>query len=205
MAYISTSDEKNRILEKEKDKLQKEIKQKEKAIGLREMKPLKEKNEYEQLYDLKVEENNIKESMAYAKEQRIKKQEEEKKRKRKSFEENLKLYFAQVERKSKEKYNKRRIVFRDGGFDKFEPKIKMMSCRVLLKEIKKDEMQDGIVIPDIHENKNKFYKVIAIGEGCNEALRINDQVMVESYSGIEIVSKQDIYRIVTDSDILCIL
>ncbi|MBR4315590.1 MAG: hypothetical protein IKP65_01275 [Alphaproteobacteria bacterium] len=82
MAYISTSDEKNRILEKEKDKLQKEIKQKEKAIGLREMKPLKEKNEYEQLYDLKVEENNIKESMAYAKEQRLKKQEEENKRKR---------------------------------------------------------------------------------------------------------------------------
>ncbi|MBR4315619.1 MAG: hypothetical protein IKP65_01425, partial [Alphaproteobacteria bacterium] len=89
--------------------------------------------------------------------------------------------------------------------DKFEPKIKMMSCRVLLKESKKDEMQDGIVIPDIHEDKNKFYKVIAIGKGCNEALRINDQVMVESYSGIEIVSKQDIYRIVTDSDILCIL
>lgn len=205
MAYVSTSDEKNRILEREKDKLKKEIKLREKDLGLRDMKPLTKKNEYEQLYDLKNEENNIKDSMAFAKEQRIKKREEEKRRKRKTFEENLKLYFAQIERKSKERYNKRKIVFRDGGFDKFEPKIKMMSCRVLLKEIKKDEMQDGIVIPESYEDKNKIYKVIAIGKGCNEALKINDRVMVELYSGVEIVSKQDIYRIVTDSDILCIL
>lgn len=205
MTYVSTSDEKNRILEREKDKLQKEIKLREKDLGLRDMQPLKKKNEYEQLYDLKNEENNIKDSMAYAKEKRIKKREEEKRRKRKTFEENLKLYFAQVERKSRERYNRGRIIFRDGGFDKFEPKIKMMSCRVLLKEIKKDEMQEGIVIPESHEDKNKIYKVIAIGKGCNEALKINDQVMVESYSGVEIVSKQDIYRIVTDSDILCIL
>lgn len=205
MAYINTSDEKARILKNEKGKLQEEIKQRSKSVGLRRMEPRHNQDEYQQLNDLEREENHIKELMTEEKEKRIKRQNEERKRKRKSFKENLKLYFAQQERKSREAYEQRRIVFRDGGFDEFEKKMRMSSCRVLLKEIKV-EKNDGIFIPEIHNNNHeKTYKIVKIGKKCNDALKINDVVIVEAYCGIEIVSKDDVYRIVTDNDIICIL
>jgi co-chaperonin GroES (HSP10) len=67
----------------------------------------------------------------------------------------------------------------------------MTPYRVLLKQINETEKNE-IIIPDQHKDKMSKYKVICFGEGC-EYVNENDIVLVEPYSGIEIVSKQDIY------------
>ena len=202
MAFVKTSVEKDKILKNDKNKLREEISAKQKELGLRTMVPRHNQDEYTQLADLDYEKNNIKDSMAFAKEQRIKKNEAIKKAKRKSFKENLKLYFAQRERKAKQAYDKRRIIFLNGGFEDYEDTIEMMSYRVLLKEIKENNSNSLIVKPDNFKEKFAKYRVIKKGNYCDD-INEGDIVIVEAYSGIEIVSKQNVYRIVTIDDVIC--
>jgi len=203
MAYIKSDTEKDKILRNENDKLQEELHARQKELGLRGMVPRNNQNAYKQLEDIKAESSHIKEQMTQAKEERIKRTEEERKAKRKSADELLKIYLAKCERKDKEAYEKRRFIFRDGGFSEYEDVIKMPAFRVLLKEIKVDNI-NGIELPDSHFNKMPKYHVIACGEGC-EDLEIGNTVLVEPYSGFEIISQKDTYRISFIEDILVTL
>lgn len=203
MAYIKTDNEKDKIFKNDKNKLREEIKAKQKELGLRNMIPRHNQDEYQQLKDMENEKNHILEQMSQAKEDRIKKQEAERKAKKKSFNEMLRLYLKKQERQNKQEYDARRINYLDGGFDEYESIIKMFALRILLKEIKKDNVDDnGIILQEDDDNKNKEYEIINFGEGC-EDISVGEKVMVIPYSGIEIVSKKDVYRIVFINDILC--
>ena len=110
MTYIKGSDEKRRIAENDKEKLQEEIKAKTKELGLRGMKPISNQSEYQQLDDLKNNKEQIIEIMQEAKEKRIAKEKRKKEYEREERMRNAeKRYFMMKERKAKEAYEKRKI------------------------------------------------------------------------------------------------
>ena len=200
MAYIKSDTEKEKILRNDNQKLQEELKAKQKELGLRGMVPQNNQDSYRQLEDIKNEKSHIQEQMIQAKEERLKREAEEKKAKRKSFSEQLKMYLARRERLDKEEYEKRRITYLGGGFEEYEETIKMTPFRVLVKEIKEIE-KDGIFLAENHFNKMAEYQVICFGNGVYD-LNINDKVILEPYSGIEVVSDDEKYRIVFIEDVL---
>jgi co-chaperonin GroES (HSP10) len=203
MAYIKSDTEKEKILRNEQNKLQEEIHLKNKELGLRGMLPRNNQDAYTQLNDMQNHANHIKEQMTQAKEERMKRQEEERKSKRKSFNELLKMYLSKCDRLNKESYEKRKIIFKDGGFSEYEDTVTMPTFKVLLKEIKKENI-NGIELPDTHVNYMPEYKVIAFGDGC-EDIAVNQKVIVEPYAGFEIISQKDTYRVVIYRDILGII
>lgn len=198
---FSTGDMADKIAEREPDKLREELKAKQKELGLRNMVPTHGQDVMQQLDDIQSEKNNILERMQMERERREKRTAEERKNKKIPIGRQLKMYFAQQERKAQGAYASRRILFRDGGFEKYEPTIRMMPFRVLLKEQKPEQMKNGIVIPDSHAEKYPRYSVIAVGDCC-DGVGKGMTVLVEAYAGVEIVSGQDRYRIVTIDDIL---
>lgn len=201
-AGLSTSDVANRVFEKEPEKLEHELKARQKELGLDAMKPIHGQNVLQQLDDIKNEKNNIIDVMQQEKEKRLKKTAEEKKAKQKTPKQKLQMILMYEERKAREAYDSRRMVFLDGGFDKYEETVKMMPYRVLLKEIKTGEQNaDGIIVPETHTERYPHYTVLAVGEDC-DGIEKGMTVIVEAYAGTEIVSAKDIYRIVTCDDIL---
>ena len=201
MAYIKSDTEKDKIIRNEKHKLQEQISLKQKSLGLRGMVPKHNQNEYRQLEDIKNEEGHIRQTMQEAKEKRLKRTAEQRKAKRKHPDELLKIYLKKKEMQQRQGYDSRKIIYVDGQFSEYEKTIKMMPGLVLLKEIKKDNI-DGVAIPENYKDKEAQYKVVCVGKDCDD-LKENEFVMVIPYSGIEVESREDIYRIVLYQDILC--
>jgi co-chaperonin GroES (HSP10) len=200
MAYIKSTTEKEKILRNDRNKLHEELKARQKELGLRGMVPTGNQDSYRQLEDIKNEKSHIQEQMTQAKEERLRKAEEDKKAKHKSFSEQLKMYLARRERMDKEDYEKRRITYLDGGFEEYEETIKMTPFRVLTKEIKEVE-KDGIILTDNHFDKMSKYEVVCFGDGVYD-LNAGDIVILEPYSGIEIISNKNKYRITFIEDVL---
>lgn len=200
---ISTDGIRDKILEHEPEKLGDELKAKQKELGLRDMVPTHGQDVVQQLKDIENEKNNIVERMQMEKERRLKRTAEQRKANQKSFRERLDLYLAQQERRSMQDYNSRRIVFTGGGFEDYLGTIRMMPCRVLVKEIREDHA--GIIeIPQSHTEKFPKNRVIAVADDVDE-INVGDVVIAEAYAGIEIVSEGNVYRILFDSDILCVV
>ena len=110
MAYISGSEEKRRIAEKEPEKLQEEINARAKELGLRGLQPLQNQSQYQQLEDLKNNSEKIKEQMGISAEERKKKRKQEFEDSRyKRWKEAERRYFEKKERQAKEAYEKRKI------------------------------------------------------------------------------------------------
>lgn len=199
---LSTGDMARKVAENEPEKLREELKARQKELGLDTMIPTKDQDILQQLEDIGVERNNILDQMQKAKEARIKRTAEERKAKQKTLNQKLKMYFAQQERKAKQAYDSRRLVYLGGGFDKYEGSIRMTSFRVLLKEIVDGEHEEkGIIVPETHTERFPHYKVLAVGDGC-DGIEDGMTVIVEAYAGTEVVSGKDVYRIVTCDDIL---
>ena len=200
---ISTDGVRDRILEHEPEKLHEELRAKEKELGLRDMVPTHKQDVVQQLKDIEAEKNNIVERMQMEKERRLKRTEEERKANQKSFKEKLNMYLAQQERKAIGDYKSRRIVFTGGGFEEYLDTIRMMPCRVLVKEMR--ETHNGAIeIPQSHTEKFPRNVVVAVADDV-DGIGVGDIVIAEAYAGIEVVSQGNVYRIRFDSDSLCVL
>ena len=200
---ISTDGVRDRILEHEPEKLHEELRAKEKELGLRDMVPTHKQDVVQQLKDIEAEKNNIVERMQMEKERRLKRTEEERKANQRSFREKLSMYLAQQERKAVGDYRSRRIVFAGGGFGEYLDTMRMMPCRVLVKEMR--ETHNGAIeIPQSHTEKFPRNVVVAVADDV-DGIGVGDIVIAEAYAGIEVVSQGNVYRILFDSDILCVL
>ena len=200
---ISTDGVKDRILEHEPEKFHEELRAREKELGLRDMVPTHNQDVVQQLKDIEAEKNNIVERMQMEREKRLKRTEEERKANQKSFKEKLSMYLAQQERKAAGDYKSRRIVFTGGGFEEYLDTIRMMPCRVLVKEMR-ETYNGAIEIPQSHTEKFPRNVVVAVADDV-DGIGVGDIVIAEAYAGIEVVSKGNVYRILFDSDILCVL
>ena len=200
---ISTDGVKDRILEHEPEKFHEELRAREKELGLRDMVPTHNQDVVQQLKDIEAEKNNIVERMQMERERRLKRTAEERKANQKSFKEKLNMYLAQQERKAVGDYKSRRIVFTGGGFEEYFDTIRMMPCRVLVKEMR--ETHNGAIeIQQSHTEKFQRNVVVAVADDVDGSGG-GDIVMAEAYAGIEVVSNGNVYRILFDSDILCVL
>ena len=200
---ISTDGVKDRILEHEPEKFHEELRAREKELGLRDMVPTHNQDVVQQLKDIEAEKNNIVERMQMEREKRLKRTAEERKANQKSFKEKLNMYLAQQERKAAGDYKSRRIVFTGGGFEEYLDTIRMMPCRVLVKEMR-ETYNGAIEIPQSHTEKFPRNVVVAVADDV-DGIGVGDIVMAEAYAGIEVVSQGNVYRILFDSDILCVL
>ena len=200
---ISTDGTKQKILENEPEKLNQAIKEKAKSLGISSIQSLKGKNQLEQLNDMEKYGALMSESIQEQKEIREHKTRERQRSWHTSSKIALRRFLESQEMKSKEEYDKRRIVFLDGGIKELESQLKMLPLRVLVKEIKDDKKQDELIaIPETHTEKHPRYSVVCVGEGVDE-ISIGDVVVAVAYAGVEIVSDGSVYRILNDCDILC--
>lgn len=78
--------------------------------------------------------------------------------------------------------------------------MKVLGTRVLLEIIEKEEIKDGIVLPDSVE-KNREYKVVGMGDLVEE-VEIGDFVLLEKYTGTEISKDGIKYLIIEEEEIL---
>lgn len=198
---ISTDGVKQRILENEPEKLDEAIREKAESIGVASVASLKGKNQLEQLRDMEEFGSLMSESIQEQRERREHNTRERQRNHKIPFKVGLRRYLENCERKSKADYNRRRIVFSGGGLRKLEDKLKMLSCRVLVKEIPENRNQETIVIPETHTEKYPKNKVVCVGDGVDN-VAVGDIVVAEAYAGIEVVSDGEIYRILMDADLL---
>lgn len=78
--------------------------------------------------------------------------------------------------------------------------MRVLGVRVLLEIIEKEEIKDGIVIPDNAE-KDREYKVIGVGD-LVEDLKVGDYVLLAKYTGTEISKDGKNYLIIDEDEIL---
>jgi len=197
---LSTGDMARKVLEKEPEKLDEELKARQKELGLRDMVPTHKQDVLQQLSDIEAERHNIEDQMAKAREAREKRTAEERKAKEKSFKEKLRLYLMQKERKALDAYNRRRIVYDD--FD--ESRIRMLSFRVLIRQRIPVHSEDELIeVPESFDRSDPYPQndVVCVGDGV-DGIETGDVVVAERYAGVEIACGNEIYRIVYDSDIL---
>lgn len=83
-------------------------------------------------------------------------------------------------------------------------KIKPTGIRVLLKELKEDNIKGGIVLPDSVENNSNKYQVLEIGSLVTD-VSVGDIVIVGKYDGTPIVLEQQEYKLINEDEILAII
>ena len=92
--------------------------------------------------------------------------------------------------------------------------IKPLGDRVLLEICEsKDEMKDGILIPDSAKEKPQEFRVIALGTGKNDDkgkkipfdVKVGDIVLTSRYGGTEVKVDDKEYKIVNQDDILAVV
>jgi len=92
-------------------------------------------------------------------------------------------------------------------------KITPIGDRVLVKPIEeKEQMKDGIYIPDSAQEKSQEAEVIALGSGrksegekvCFE-VTIGDRVLMSKYGGTEVKLDGQPYMLVREDDILGVI
>lgn len=93
-------------------------------------------------------------------------------------------------------------------------KIKPLGDRVLVQAIEdKEQVKDGIVIPDSAKEKPQEAKVIALGTGKLDddgkkipfEVKVGDKVLTSKYGGTDIKLNGDEYKILSSSDILAVV
>ena len=95
-----------------------------------------------------------------------------------------------------------------------EPKIRPIGDRVLVKPLEeKEQVKNGIIIPDTAKEKPQEGEVVALGTGKldDEGKRLEftvkqgDKVLISKYGGTEVKVDGTAYLIMREDDILGIL
>ncbi len=92
--------------------------------------------------------------------------------------------------------------------------IKPLGDRVLVEAIEdKEQIKDGIVIPDSAKEKPQEAKIIALGTGKTDddgkkvpfEVKVGETVLTSKYGGTDIKLNGNEYKILSSSDILAIV
>ena len=76
--------------------------------------------------------------------------------------------------------------------------------RVLLKKTKKEEMRNGLIIPDSLTERQSHGEVIAMGPDV-ETLDVGDKVMFYTYAGTAVSGDDENLLLINVEDILCVI
>lgn len=83
-------------------------------------------------------------------------------------------------------------------------KLHVLGERVLLEEIECVQEVNGIMLPDSAQQKPTKFKVVDIGDDVLE-VKVGDIVLIDTYTGTEIVQEKIKYRIVEEEEILALV
>jgi chaperonin GroES len=95
-----------------------------------------------------------------------------------------------------------------------EPKITPIGDRVLVKPLEeKEQVRNGIIIPDTAKEKPQEGEVVALGTGKLDdegkkiafTVKVGDKVLISKYGGTEVKVDGVNYLIMREDDILAIL
>lgn len=88
-------------------------------------------------------------------------------------------------------------------------KLAPLGDRVVLKALVAEETtKSGIVLPGTEKEKPQQAEVLAVGPGTKDVemeVKVGDKVIYSKYSGTEIKDGDEVYIIVSQSDILAII
>ena len=84
--------------------------------------------------------------------------------------------------------------------------IKPLGDRVLVEVLEEDMQKQGsLYIPDTAKEKPQEGKVVAVGKGRYEDVKVGDTVLYGKYAGTEIKHQGKEYLIVRENDILAVI
>lgn len=92
--------------------------------------------------------------------------------------------------------------------------IQPLGDRVLVKQIEeKEQVKDGIIIPDAAKEKSQEATVVAVGLGrklddgkrASFDVKVGDRVLISKYGGTEVSHGGDKYMLLREDDIVAIL
>ncbi len=95
-----------------------------------------------------------------------------------------------------------------------ETKLKPLGNRVLVKRLEPDdEVKGGIILPDSAKKKQETATVIAIGTGKRDKkgelipfpVKVGEKILMEKYSGQEVVLDDEEFVILRADDIIAIV
>lgn len=202
MVYVSTSEEKARILKNDKPSLKEEINAKARDdLRIAGLVPKHGQDEYKVLEDMKEYGEMIREADANSRERTRQRQKEERERKRRTYDENLRLYFMQLERKGREKFDSNTVKFGRGGLDGLENCLRALGDCVLARILPPGEKDGGIFLAASHNDRFLKCLVLNAGPKCRE-VEAGDVVVPERFEGRCIDCKDVRYLVVPEGKIL---
>lgn len=92
--------------------------------------------------------------------------------------------------------------------------IQPLGDRVLVKQTEeKEQMKDGIYIPEAAQEKSQEAEVVALGAGRKNdkgepvqfSVKVGDHVLISKYGGTEVTVEGQTYMLVREDDILGIM
>tara|TARA_B100001248_G_scaffold217689_2_gene172905 strand:- start:11850 stop:12170 length:321 start_codon:yes stop_codon:yes gene_type:complete len=92
--------------------------------------------------------------------------------------------------------------------------IQPLGDRVLIKQIEeKEQMKDGIYIPEAAQEKSQEAEVVALGTGRKNdkgesvefSVKVGDRVLTSKYGGTEVSVSGQTYMLVREDDILGVM
>ena len=92
-------------------------------------------------------------------------------------------------------------------------KLKPLGYRVLVKRLEAEEIKGGIILPETAKKKQETAQVIALGSGKQDKqgqplpfpVKINDNILMEKYSGQEVTIDGEEYVILKADEIIAIV
>jgi len=92
-------------------------------------------------------------------------------------------------------------------------KIKPLSNRILVQRQEAKTAKGSILLPESAQEKPKQGKVIGVGPGKTDAngkthpveVKVGDQILFSSYSGVEYKANDEEFLILSEEDVLAVL
>lgn len=91
-------------------------------------------------------------------------------------------------------------------------KLKPLFDKVVVKEVEKETMRGGIILPNSAQEKKEVAEVIAVGEGgvidgkeVKMVVKVGDKVLYSKYAGTQFKIDEKEVTIIRQSDILAIV
>lgn len=85
-------------------------------------------------------------------------------------------------------------------------KLKPVGNRIIVKRLKQEDVQGGIILPDSAKTKQESAEVLAVGTHKDMPdIKAGDKILMDKYAGQEVTVDLEEYTIVRADDVVAII